>query len=98
MRKVVFSKTASQKLDELLNYLELEWSDRVKQSFIQKLDRAVSQICKYPFSAEKSDLKSGLHRLVITKQTTLYYTHNEMRVFIVAIFDNRQNPNNIKLK
>jgi len=98
MRKVVFSKSASYRIDELLHYLESEWSVKVKQNFIQKLDNAVLQICKYPLSAEKSNLKSGLHRLVITKQTTLYYTHNEERVFIVAIFDTRQNPNKLKIK
>ena len=53
MRKVVFSRQAAIKLDELLNYLESEWSSQVKQHFIHKLDKAVAQISKYPFSAEK---------------------------------------------
>lgn len=97
MRKVVFSKSASQKFDELLHYLESEWSAKVKQNFIRKFDNAVLQIGKYPHSAEKSEIKNGLHRLVITKQTTLYYTHNEKRVYIVAIFDTRQNPKRLKL-
>jgi len=98
MRKVVFPKSASIKLDELLDFLETEWSIRIKQNFIQKIDKAVFQLCKYPLSAEKSELKRGLHRLVITKQTTIYYTHNEKRIFIVAIFDTRQNPAKLKLK
>jgi len=75
MRKVVFSKSASQEIDELLNYLESEWSVKVKQNFIHKLDNSVLQISKYPLSAEKSGVKDGLRRLVITKQTTLFYTH-----------------------
>jgi plasmid stabilization system protein ParE len=98
VRKVFFSKTAADKLDELLTFLEIEWSAKVKQNFISKLDNAVNQIKKYPLCAEKSDLQSGLHRLVITKQTTIYYTHNENRIFIVAIFDTRQNPKKLKLK
>lgn len=51
MRKVVFSKTASQTFEELLNYLESQWSAKVKQNFIQKFDNAVLQKTKYPLSA-----------------------------------------------
>jgi len=34
MREIVLSKTAAIKLENLLNYLEDEWSSRVKQKFI----------------------------------------------------------------
>jgi hypothetical protein len=33
MRKVVFSKRASQRLEKLLEFLELEWSARVAAIF-----------------------------------------------------------------
>ena len=90
MRKLVFSKTAAAKLDELLNYLETAWTPKVKLQFITKLDKVLQQIAKYPMSAEKSHLVPGLHKIVVTKQTTIYYKHNESQIFVVAVFDTRQ--------
>ncbi len=96
MRSVVLSKTAANKLEILLKYLEVEWSEKVKHNFIEKLDNSIEQIRRYPLSCEKSQLKLGLHRCVVSKQTTLYYTFDTKRIFIVTIFDNRMNPNKLK--
>ena len=39
MRKIILSKRASNRLEELLEYLELEWSLKVKNDFIKKLKK-----------------------------------------------------------
>ncbi|MEI8084683.1 MAG: type II toxin-antitoxin system RelE/ParE family toxin [Paludibacter sp.] len=96
MRRVVLSKTAANKLDILLKYLEFEWSEKVKHNFIEKLDNSTEQIRRYPLSCEKSQLKLGLHRCIVTKQTTLYYTFDTKRIYIVTLFDNRMNPKKLK--
>ena len=41
MRKIILSKRASEKLDELLDYLEREWSTKVKLNFINKFDKSL---------------------------------------------------------
>ena len=46
MRKVILSKRASHKLEKLLEYLESEWSLKVKNDFIVKLDKSLLQIQK----------------------------------------------------
>ena len=66
-RKIKLSKRASQKLDELLYYLEAEWSTKVKKDFIRKLAKSLSLIQKNPDSFQKSDSIKGLHKCVITK-------------------------------
>jgi plasmid stabilization system protein ParE len=92
MRKVILSKRASQKLDKLLNYLETEWSLKVKHDFISKFDKALSQIKKYPDSSPHSNNVNGLFKKVVTKQTTIYYKFNDNAISVVTIFDNRMNP------
>ena len=62
MREVVLSKRASEKLENLLNYLETQWSEKLKQNFIIKFDDSVKAISLFLESTEKSDLKKGLHR------------------------------------
>lgn len=100
MRNVVFSKRASVRLEKPLDYLESEWSVRVKKDFINKLDRSISQIKKFPDSCPQSDIKKGLHRLSVTRQTTVYYQYDSKSIRIITIFDNRMNPEklNVALK
>jgi len=52
MRTIKLSKRASKKLDKLLEYLELEWSLKVKLDIIKELDRSLGQIKKYPESCQ----------------------------------------------
>ena len=91
MRKIVLSKRASDKLEKLLNYLATEWSERVKQNFIKKFDDSIKFISSFPEATEKSELKKGLHRCVVTKQTTIYYQLNDSEIQIITIFDTRMN-------
>jgi len=95
MRKVYFSKRASKRLDILLKYLEFEWSLKVKKNFITKLDKSLKQIQKYPDSFQRSDLVKGLHKCVITKQTTIFYRFDNKSITIITIFDNRKDPNKL---
>ncbi len=96
MRKVIFSKKASGKLEALLQHLKDEWSEKEKLAFIKKLDRSLDIINRYPESQEKSELKNGLHRCVVTKQTTIYYRFNASTIQVVAMFDTRMNPDRLK--
>jgi plasmid stabilization system protein ParE len=92
MRKVIFSKRASVKLNKLLEYLENRWSLKVKHDFVKKLDEALDILKQFPESAEKSSVKEGLHRYVITRQTTIYYQFNSAFITVVTLFDTRMDP------
>ncbi len=92
-RKVILSKRASHKLDVLFNYLQSNWSQNVKTSFIEKLDKKLEMIKENPEIFPKSNIIKGLHKCVITKQTTLYYLFDDFTISIVTIFFNKQNPN-----
>jgi len=96
MRKIVLSKQASYKLEKLLNYLETEWSERVKQNFIKKLDDSVKFISLFPEATEKSDIKKGLYRCIVTRQTAIYYQFNDTEIQIITIFDTRMNTERLK--
>ncbi len=95
MRQVILSKRAAVKLEKLLEYLESEWSLRVKKDFIKKLDKSILQIQKYPESSRKSDVVKGLHMIVVTKQTSLFYRFDAKFVKVVSIIDNRMHPKQI---
>ena len=96
MRKIILSKRASYRLKRLLEYLELEWSLKVKNDFIKKLDKSLKRVQKFPDSCPKTDSIIGLHMLVVTKQTSLFYRFDSKTITIVTIFDNRMNPDKLK--
>jgi plasmid stabilization system protein ParE len=66
MRKIDLSKRATNRLEKLFEYLEQEWSLKVKDDFIKKLDKSLNQIQKFPESCSKTDFVKGLHMLVVT--------------------------------
>lgn len=94
-RKVIITKTAEKKLNKLFDYLSENWSEKVKKEFIKKLDHNLEIIKNYPEIFPKSDAKPGLHRAVITKQTTIFYRFNSSEIKLVTVFDSRQHPNKL---
>jgi plasmid stabilization system protein ParE len=96
MSKIKLSKRASNKLEKLLEYLELEWSLKVKNDFIKKLDKSLKRVQKFPESCQQTDFIKGLHMLVITKQTSLFYRFDSKNITIVTLFDNRMDPKKLK--
>jgi len=70
---VVFSVQAADQLTDLADYLELEWSPRVRYNFLLKIESAVETIAAFSFSYPLSEQFPTLRRCVITPQTSLYY-------------------------
>jgi plasmid stabilization system protein ParE len=68
----------------------------VKNEFIERLDVKINQVANYPESCPESKDFSGLHKCVVTKQTAFYYRINGEEIEIVALFDNRQDPEKLK--
>jgi len=95
-RTVKVSHTAEKKLEQLFDFLVKNWSVKVKNDFIRKLDKSINVIKVFPDSFPESEKEKGLRKCVITKQTTLYYRFNSTTINIVTIFDTRQNPDNLK--
>jgi plasmid stabilization system protein ParE len=96
MRKIILSKRASKRLENLLEFLELEWSIKVKNDFIKKLDKSLKQIQKFPESCQETSFVKGLHMLIVTKQTSVFYRYDSQTITIVTLFDNRMNPDKLK--
>lgn len=95
-RSIIFSKNAEKKLFELVDYLEMKWSNKVKNKFISNLDKVIYLIQIEPEIFPKSELNKNYRKCVLSKQTIIYYKFNTKRVEIISFFDTRQDPNKIK--
>lgn len=93
--KIIWSKRALNNLAKIISYLEENWTEREIRNFAVKVDRCVAILEKNPEAFPKSWIKPDLRRVVITKQNTLYYSVKGNIIFLVNIFDTRQNPKKI---
>ena len=94
-REIIFSKKAEKSLIDLLEYLELKWSVKVRDKFISKLDKSIYLIQNDPEVFPKSQLNKNQYRYVLSKQTTIYYRYNSKQIRVLAFFDTRQNSTKI---
>ncbi len=95
MRKIVLTKTAEKRLTELLAYLESAWSRKVKNQFTNQLVKRLNFVRENPKAFPSSSVKQGIHKCVITKQITVYYTFDDQFIYVLTVFDNRQDPRSL---
>ena len=88
--KVTFTDQAADQLTELVDYLEIEWSIKVRENFLLKLESAVEVIAAFPFAYPSSESYPDFRRCVVTPQTSLYYQIQTDEIEVVAVFDNRR--------
>lgn len=95
-RDVIISNTAQNKLDNILEYLRLNWPQKVQDDFIKKLDMSIKIIKNNPEIFPNAKREQHLRRCVVSKQTTLYYRFDSEKIYLLTLFDTRQNPTKLK--
>ena len=95
--KVIISERAEQNPDNIIKYLETEWSTRIRDKFLELLKTKIEQIESMPQMHEASSKKKQIRRCVINKQTSLYYRTKKEEIEIITIQDNRRNPKKLKM-
>lgn len=92
MMKVFLSLEAQTQLQQLCDYLETEWSERVRDQFLEKLDNRIKILSQFPHSFPFSKKKRAIHKCVVTHQNIVFYKIHKHEIEIIAIRDSRQRP------
>ncbi len=85
-----WTQEAKDNLFGILDYLIEHWTERDAKNFNTKLERILALIEKRPLLYPRS--RKNIHRAVITKQITLYYSIKGRHVYLLQLFNNRQHP------
>ena len=93
--KVIWSSEAVQNLEKIIAYLEEKWTEKEIKKFIKKLEKQISVIKNHPVSFPKS-YHFEARKSVLSKHITIYYKVFEDAIYILAIFDNRQDREKLK--
>jgi len=95
--KIVWSKKASLKFDQIVTYLLYEWGENVAKEFIQKVFDFFDILSDFPEIGSLENKEKNIRGFTIVKQVTLFYRIKDDTVILILFFDNRQNPNKKKL-
>ena len=94
--KLFWTDEAIENLDDILNYLQQNWSQREINIFKRKLKKHIELISKFPLMFPVSNYNSRLRKAVLTKQTTVFFEIKDGMIYIAYLFVNKRNINRIK--
>lgn len=95
--KILWTDHALSELEQIVGYLEENWSERELKKFSRILDRTIELISDNPKLFPISETNKKVHRAVVTKHNTLYYQINKQTVELLSLFSNAQSPDKLKL-
>ena len=94
--KIRVSDLAQERLLDILNYIEIEWSLKSRNKFLEKFDEKVNQICLHPKSCQESEENPGLHKGVVEKHVSFFYRVSDEYIDLLYVYDNREDPERIR--
>jgi len=94
--KIQWTIRAVESFDNIVNYIEKNWSANSAKTFVQKTDNLINQIAENPDMCQQIEGKD-IKRGVITSQTSVYYLVMNEAVRLITFWDNRRNPKKLKL-
>jgi len=96
--KLLWSDKALADLQNIINYLIENWTQREIKNFARRLDKRLDLIIVNPKLFPASTKRKSIRRSVLTKQTVIYYEVKGGVVNIITLFDSRQNPKKLRLR
>ena len=88
--QIVINKRFAVKVVQISEYLENEWSAKVAEEFLLKVDKKIFLIANKPEIG--SPALKGTRKLFLTKRNKIYYRVKGKKVIFVSLFETKQNP------
>ncbi|NDK55409.1 type II toxin-antitoxin system RelE/ParE family toxin [Pontibacter fetidus] len=92
MAQIVWNKRASKQLADLQNYLQQEFGEKTAQTFTYRIFKFLELLVKYPQIGTLESPEKDIRGFLLHRHTTILYKQKEETIYILALFDNRQNP------
>jgi len=90
--KIVWSKRAYQKFDQITSYIQAKWGEKPTREFISKVFDFLEILSEYPELGSLENKENNIRGFTIVRQVTIFYRISGDRIVIVLFFDNKQSP------
>ena len=96
VREIVWTKRANYKFNTILEYLELEWGDRVTRNFIKRTYDIIQLNSENPELGTLENQERNIRGFLLTKHNRLFYRFTDTELIVLNFFDTRAGPKRIK--
>jgi plasmid stabilization system protein ParE len=96
VREIVWTKRANYKFNTILEYLELEWGDRVTRNFIKRTYDIIQLNSENPELGTLENQEPNIRGFLLTKHNRLFYRFTDTELIVLNFFDTRSGPKRIK--
>ena len=93
--KIQWTDEAKITFDNIVNYLEREWSEKEVKKLIAKSNNVLELISNNP-KMFKITKKKNIHRGLVVPQVSIIYRVKKTEIELLSFWDNRQNPKKSK--
>ena len=90
--QIVTKNRFKKKVTKILGFLEKEWSKKVAQEFLKKIDKKFDILSKQPLIGRHSEKYKNVRCVLITPHNKMYYRIEGNKVIIINLFDTRSDP------
>jgi plasmid stabilization system protein ParE len=95
--KIVWSKKASIKFDQIISYLIEEWGEKSAKQFISRVFDFLEILSEFPEIGSVENKEKNIRGFTIVKQVNIYYRIKGDSIILIYFFDTRQNPKKKRL-
>jgi len=95
--KIRWTEEATRNLESIVTYLETNWTEKELKKFFQKLEKQLLILSFFPEAYPISVKKKKVHRCVLAKNHTIYYTIENEYLVLLSIFDTEQSAPKVKV-
>lgn len=93
---LIWTNRAFSDLEQIIDYLENNFSKFVIKNFLNKLQKRLLLINDNPLLFPVSYKFENTRKSVLSKQVSLYYKVASNSIYLLSIYDNRQSDKEIK--
>ena len=94
--KIFWTEEAIANFEEILDYLSTNWTKREVDNFKEKLSKQINLINRNPRIFPVSTFQPRLRKAVLSKQTSIYYEVRGSIIYLVYVFVNFKDTDNLK--
>ena len=87
-----WTKRADHKFNKIIEYLSLNYGERITGNFVKKVYDFLDVLVEYPEIGTLENSKKGIRGFTIVKQVNVFYRIKNNKIILLDFFDNRQNP------
>ena len=90
--KIQWFKRAETKFDNIINRLEEDWGEKSAKDLVQKVNRVLNLLTKYPELGTIEVPNRNIRGILIVKQLRIFYIPGRNLIKIIQVFDTSESP------